>query len=397
MSAPAARRSQDLSAVSDARGRRADPARRVARRSRPARCTASWARAAPASRPSPGPCWACCRATVRVTGGRDPARRRGPAGASTARRCASCSAPTVALIPQDPLTALNPEPPHRGADHRRPAHVEGAVAPPRRATRALALLDEVQMREPERVLRAYPARTVGRHAPARADRRRLRARAQARHRRRAHDRARRDGAEADPAADPRHAGAARHRRCCSSPTTSAWWPRSATASPCSTRGTVMEQGATAGVLAAPRHPYTRALLAASPRYDRPGRGAAPVPEAVFGRMPRRDRGLRAARGPAWLSALARSRARPRGRLRRGAGLIGRSAAGVRCCTASTSRSGAARRSASWANPARARRRSAAPCSGSCEPVRRHASPSTASDITRRRRGRACARCAAACR
>jgi len=45
-------------------------------------------------------------------------------------------------------------------------------------------------------------------------------------------------------------------------------------------GKVMEQGATADVLEAPRHPYTRALLAANPRYDRPDIGLQPIPPAV---------------------------------------------------------------------------------------------------------------------
>ncbi|HML07217.1 MAG TPA: ABC transporter ATP-binding protein [Xanthobacteraceae bacterium] len=46
-------------------------------------------------------------------------------------------------------------------------------------------------------------------------------------------------------------------------------------------GKVMEQGATAEVLAAPRHPYTRALLAANPRYDRPDTGLEPTPPEVI--------------------------------------------------------------------------------------------------------------------
>ena len=45
-------------------------------------------------------------------------------------------------------------------------------------------------------------------------------------------------------------------------------------------GKVMEQGSTADVLAAPRHPYTKALLAASPRYDRPDTGLEPTPPEV---------------------------------------------------------------------------------------------------------------------
>jgi peptide/nickel transport system ATP-binding protein len=45
-------------------------------------------------------------------------------------------------------------------------------------------------------------------------------------------------------------------------------------------GKVVEQGATADALAAPRHPYTRALLAANPRYDRPDTGLEPTPPEV---------------------------------------------------------------------------------------------------------------------
>jgi len=45
-------------------------------------------------------------------------------------------------------------------------------------------------------------------------------------------------------------------------------------------GKVMEQGSTADVLAAPRHPYTKALLAANPRYDRPDTGLEPTPPDV---------------------------------------------------------------------------------------------------------------------
>jgi peptide/nickel transport system ATP-binding protein len=46
-------------------------------------------------------------------------------------------------------------------------------------------------------------------------------------------------------------------------------------------GKVVEQGATADVLAAPRHPYTKALLAANPRYDRPDIGLEPTPPEVI--------------------------------------------------------------------------------------------------------------------
>jgi peptide/nickel transport system ATP-binding protein len=46
-------------------------------------------------------------------------------------------------------------------------------------------------------------------------------------------------------------------------------------------GKVIEEGRTADVLSAPRHNYTKALIAAGPRYDRPDAGLEPVPQAVF--------------------------------------------------------------------------------------------------------------------
>jgi peptide/nickel transport system ATP-binding protein len=46
-------------------------------------------------------------------------------------------------------------------------------------------------------------------------------------------------------------------------------------------GRVLEEGETADVLARPRHPYTRALLAATPRADRPAEALRPVPSALI--------------------------------------------------------------------------------------------------------------------
>jgi peptide/nickel transport system ATP-binding protein len=45
-------------------------------------------------------------------------------------------------------------------------------------------------------------------------------------------------------------------------------------------GKVVEQGTTAEVLNSPRHAYTKALLAANPRYDRPDTGLEPTPPEV---------------------------------------------------------------------------------------------------------------------
>jgi len=46
-------------------------------------------------------------------------------------------------------------------------------------------------------------------------------------------------------------------------------------------GRVLEEGETAEVLARPRHPYTRALLAATPRADRPAEALRPVPSELI--------------------------------------------------------------------------------------------------------------------
>ena len=46
-------------------------------------------------------------------------------------------------------------------------------------------------------------------------------------------------------------------------------------------GRVIETGPTADILLRPTHAYTRALIASSPRYDRPGHGLVPVPASVF--------------------------------------------------------------------------------------------------------------------
>jgi peptide/nickel transport system ATP-binding protein len=45
-------------------------------------------------------------------------------------------------------------------------------------------------------------------------------------------------------------------------------------------GRAMEQGTAQEVLSAPRHAYTKALLAANPRYDRPDTGLEPTPPEV---------------------------------------------------------------------------------------------------------------------
>ena len=55
-------------------------------------------------------------------------------------------------------------------------------------------------------------------------------------------------------------------------------------------GKIIEEGRTSEVLAHPRHIYTKSLLAAGPRYDRPDAGLTPVPQAVFDQL-RREIGM----------------------------------------------------------------------------------------------------------
>ena len=55
-------------------------------------------------------------------------------------------------------------------------------------------------------------------------------------------------------------------------------------------GKVIEEGRTSDVLTHPRHVYTKSLLSAGPRYDRPDAGLMPVPQAVFEQL-RREIGI----------------------------------------------------------------------------------------------------------
>jgi peptide/nickel transport system ATP-binding protein len=45
-------------------------------------------------------------------------------------------------------------------------------------------------------------------------------------------------------------------------------------------GMIVEQATTSDIMARPRHPFTRALFAAMPRYDRPELTLAPVPPGI---------------------------------------------------------------------------------------------------------------------
>ena len=109
------------------------------------------------------PCSASCRARVSIV--ERPmrsGRRRPPRHALTARAARAARRAARALIPQDPLTALNPVAPHRGPDHRPadPASSAWARAAAPRA-RARSFWTRCRSRDPERVLRSYPHELSG--------------------------------------------------------------------------------------------------------------------------------------------------------------------------------------------------------------------------------------------
>jgi peptide/nickel transport system ATP-binding protein len=225
--------------------------------------------------------------TVRLTGGTVEFEGRDLLALS-ARELRNILGSEISLVPQDPQTALNPGR-RIEAQLTDGLRLKRGMSSREARQRALALMEEVRIREPERVLRSYPHELSG------GMRQRVLI-------------------AAAFALEPKLVVA-------DEPTTAldvtvqkqilrliramqeahgtavifVTHDLGVVAKICDTvtllyAGKVIEDGRTADVLSAPRHIYTRSLIAAGPRYDRPDAGLKPVPQAVFDEL-RREIGL----------------------------------------------------------------------------------------------------------
>ena len=184
----------------------------------------------------------------------------------------------IALVPQDPSTALNPSR-RIEAQLTDGLRLKRGLSAREARQRALALLEEVQIRDPERVLRSYPHQLSG------GMRQRVLIAAAF-------------GLEpklviADEPTTALDVTVQKQilrliRLLQDRHGTSVLFVShdlGVVAKICDRltvlyMGRAMEQGTAEEVLGAPRHAYTKALLAANPRYDRPDTGLEPTPPEV---------------------------------------------------------------------------------------------------------------------
>ena len=194
----------------------------------------------------------------------------------------------ITLIPQDPQTALNPARTieaqltdglrlKRGMDRRQARE------------RALVLLDEVHIRDPERVLSSYPHQLSGGMrqriliASAFAMEPKLVV-------------ADEPTTALDVTVQKQILRLIRHmQKAHGTAVIFVTHDLGVVAQICDTvtllyAGKVIEEGTTRAVLTEPQHDYSRALIAAGPRYDKPGAGLEPVPESIFAAL-RREIGM----------------------------------------------------------------------------------------------------------
>jgi peptide/nickel transport system ATP-binding protein len=194
------------------------------------------------------------------------------------RRRRTLMGPGLALIPQDPMTSLNPA--HRiGAQITDVLRLHLGLGTDAAHDRALALLQDVHIRNPERVLRQYPHELSGGMrqrvliAIAFACRPKL--------------------IVADEPTTALDVTVQRQvlrliKEMQESAGTAILFVThdlGVVAKICDRvtvlhAGRVLEHGPTRQVVERPEHPYTRALMKATPRYDRPGDLLEPVPPAL---------------------------------------------------------------------------------------------------------------------
>ena len=188
----------------------------------------------------------------------------------------------LALIPQDPMTALNPG--HRiGRQITSVLRLHLQLDRRQAAEHALALMEEVRIREPERVLRQYPHELSGGMrqrvliAIAFACRPKL--------------------IIADEPTTALDVTVQRQilrlirdlQRTAGTSILFITHDLGVVAKLCDSvsvmhGGRILEQGSVSETFAAPQHPYTVALLHATPRYDRPAGELRPVPEALTAQL-----------------------------------------------------------------------------------------------------------------